>query len=174
MIMWSALNKDWGLQSLIAGCLLLTATAGCGSPASDMPPNGQSQAATGKSEDRTAAPGSTDTKSGQNKTSPAATGSAGNIPPPTDATGTVNLTQPLTVAEPQDPDDLLNVPEAVAKGLSSSDAHERSRALDHWEKKGNKTSVDPVFDLMDDEDPEVRAKAEAIIEKYLESEADGD
>lgn len=57
------------------------------------------------------------------------------------------------------------IPESIAKGLDSPDARERLQALDHWEKKGSKAPLDPVFEAFEDENDAVRAKATAIIEQ---------
>jgi hypothetical protein len=57
------------------------------------------------------------------------------------------------------------IPNAIAKGLESPDARERLQALDHWEKKGSKAPLDPVFEAFEDENEAVRAKATAIIEQ---------
>lgn len=57
------------------------------------------------------------------------------------------------------------IPDSIAKGLDSPDARVRLQALDHWEKKGSKAPLDPLFEAMEDEDEAVRAKATAIIEQ---------
>lgn len=59
-----------------------------------------------------------------------------------------------------------SIPQSIAKDLSSPDARDRYRALDHWEAKNSKVPLDPVFEAMEDEDPAVRAKATAIVEEY--------
>jgi len=151
---------------LVAGCLLLAGTAGCGSPDSDTSVSGkpakvESRAADDKPEDRKGTPQPAAEQSGEvTSLMAAANGSDGaNMLP----------VQPA----PQDKDDLLDIPEEVAKGLGSENARDRLRALDHW-AKDKKASMDPVFDMAEDDDPEVRAKAEAIIDKYLDSEGDGE
>ena len=160
MVRWRAVRTNWSVQLVAAGCLLLAGTAGCGSPASDTaasdkPAKVESSAANAKPEDRKEAIQSGVWSSGLNEALVAA------------ANGSADATMPRPPA-PQDKDDLLDIPDDVAKGLGSENARDRLRALDHW-KKDKKASMDPVFDLAEDEDPEVRAKAEAIIEKYLES-----
>ena len=161
MARWRAVKTGWSVQVLAAGCLLLAGTAGCGSQTADPSVSGkpakvESRAAEDKPEDRKGTPQPAAQQSGQiTPLMAAANGSDGaNMLP----------VQPA----PQDKDDLLNIPEDVAKGLGSENARDRLRALDHW-AKDKKAPMDPVFDLAEDEDPAVRAKAEAIIDKYLES-----
>ncbi len=55
MVRWSAAKEGWGVQLLVAGCLLLAATAGCGSPVSDKSANAELRTENGKPEDRTGA-----------------------------------------------------------------------------------------------------------------------
>jgi hypothetical protein len=62
------------------------------------------------------------------------------------------------------------IPESIAKGLDSPDVRDRLQALDHWEKKGSKAPLDPLFEALDDEDGYVRAKATEIIERYWAAE----
>jgi hypothetical protein len=64
--------------------------------------------------------------------------------------------------DPADP----SLPHEVANDLTSPDAHVRYLALDHWETKGIKAPLDPVFEAMEDEDEVVRARATAIIEQH--------
>jgi len=152
MVRWSAAKEGWGVQLLVAGCLLLAGTVGCGSQVSDKPANAELRAGNVKPEDRTAVFQPRDGKSGQND------------PAPTKATASVG-----TTAAPRDDDDRLNIPKDVAKDLGSSDARDRFRALDYWEKKDSKAPMDPVFNALDDEDPAVRDKAAAIIDKLAET-----
>lgn len=63
-----------------------------------------------------------------------------------------------------------SISQSLAKELSSPNARDRYRALDHWEAKDNKAPLDPVFEAMEDDDPAVRAKATAIVEQYWEAE----
>lgn len=154
MVRWSERRECWGVQSLVAGCLLLAGMAGCGSPVSDKPANAEVRAANGKPEDRTGAGQSSAGKSRQDD------------PAPKTAIGLAGMTQSPA---PRDEDDRLNIPDTVAKGLGSSDARERYRALDYWEKKDSKAPMDPVFDALADEDPAVRDKAAAIIDKLAEA-----
>jgi hypothetical protein len=60
---------------------------------------------------------------------------------------------------------VTGIPDSIAKGLDSPDARERLRALNHWEEKGIKAPLDPLFEALEDEDDAVRAKATAIIEQ---------
>lgn len=62
------------------------------------------------------------------------------------------------------------IPESIAKGLDSPDPRERLQAMNHWETKGTKAPLDPVFEAMEDEDEAVRAKATVIVEKYWAAE----
>jgi hypothetical protein len=57
------------------------------------------------------------------------------------------------------------LPDTIAKDLDSPDARVRYRALDHWEKPGIKTPLDPVFEALEDEDEAIRTKATTIIER---------
>ncbi len=153
---WSAAKKGWRVQLLVAGCLLLAGTAGCGSPVSDNPANARLGAGSTKPEDRTGATQPRTVKSEQNDPAPSKVAdSIGAMPSPT--------------AIPRDVDDRLNIPDTVAKGLGSSDARDRYRALDYWEKKDSKAPMDPVFDALADDDPAVRDKAAAIIDKLVEA-----
>jgi hypothetical protein len=156
MVRWLMANECWEVRLLVAGCLLLAGTAGCGSPVSDKPANAELRADNSKLEDRTGAVQPSAGKAGQND------------PATTTAIGSAATTPALTPA-PRDDDDRLNIPKDVAKDLGSSDARDRARALDHWEKKDNKAPMDPVFDALADEDPAVRDKAAAIIERLAEA-----
>lgn len=153
---WSAAKKGWQLQLLVAGWLLLSGTAGCGSPVSDNTANARLGAGSSKPEDRTGAVQPRTVRSGQNDPAPSKVAdSIGAMPSPT--------------AIPRDADDRLNIPDSVAKDLGSSDARDRYRALDYWEKTDNKAPMDPVFDALADEDPAVRDKAGAIIDRLAEA-----
>jgi hypothetical protein len=148
--------KCWEVQLLVAGCLLLAVTAGCGSPVSDKSANAELRAEIGKPEDRT---GTVQPRAGKSgKSDPVSTTTSGS-----------DVTTLPSMAAPRDDDDPLNIPKDVAKDLGSSDARDRFRALDHWEKKDNKAPMDPVFDALADEDPAVRDKAAAIIERLAEA-----
>lgn len=153
---WTAAKEGWVMRLLVAGYLLLAGTAGCGSPVSDNPANARLGAVSSKPEDRTGTPQPRTVKSGQNDPAPSKVAdSIGAMPSPT--------------AIPRDDDDRINIPDTVAKGLGSSDARDRYRALDYWEKKDSKAPMDPVFDALADDDPAVRDKAAAIIDKLVEA-----
>ncbi|MFO0777785.1 MAG: hypothetical protein U0223_09315 [Nitrospira sp.] len=156
MVRWTAAKEGWSVQCLVVGCLLLAGTVGCGSPASDKPANAELRAGNGKPEARTVAVPPPAGKSAQADSAPTkADGSTGVTPSPT--------------AIPRDDDDRLNIPDTVAKDFGSSDARDRYRALDYWEKKDSKAPIDPVYDAMEDDDPAVRAKAAAILKQYMET-----
>jgi hypothetical protein len=168
MVRWWATREYWAVQLLVVGSLVLAGTAGCGSPVSDKPANAELRVGSGKPADRKGPVELSAGKSGQNDPAPTkATGSASTMPPPK-ASGSADATSQPTMVR-RDDDDRLNIPEPVAKGLGSSDARERYRALEHWEEKDSKAPMDPVFDAVEDDDPAVRAKAEAIIERYIEA-----
>ncbi|MBX3326377.1 MAG: hypothetical protein U0223_01210 [Nitrospira sp.] len=155
---WSTAKEGWRL--LVAGCLLLAGTAGCGSSVSDKPANAELRAGNGKPDDHTGREQPRAEKSRQVDPTPTkVAGSAGATP---------SLTEISTTAALRDADDRLNIPDAVAKDLGSSDARDRYRALDYWENKDSKAPMDPVFDALADEDPAVRDKAAAIIDKLAE------
>jgi hypothetical protein len=67
----------------------------------------------------------------------------------------------------EDPRSLLDssIPQNITNDLTSPDARVRYRALDHWEDKGSKAPLDPVFEAMEDEDEDVREKATTIVEQ---------
>lgn len=154
-VRWMVAKEGRSVQWMVVSCLFLAGTVGCGSPASDKASSAELRAGNGKSEDRA---GAIQPPAGKpRQTDPAPTtvvGSAGAIPSPT--------------AIPRDDGDRLNIPDAVAKDLGSSDARDRYRALDYWEKKDSKAPIDPIYDAMEDDDPSVRAKAAAILQQYME------
>jgi hypothetical protein len=61
---------------------------------------------------------------------------------------------------------VLNIPNSIANDLGSPNPRARYDALHYWETKGTRAPLDPVFEVTEDEDPAVRAKAMAIIEQY--------
>lgn len=154
MARWILTEKWRGVQVL--GCLLLSGAVGCGPPASDKPVGSELRAETSKPEERTGAEKPRAEKSRQdNPASTKAASPVGAMPSPT--------------AIPRDDDDRLNIPDSVAKDLGSSDARDRYRALDHWEKIDSKAPIDPVYDAMEDDDASVRAKAASILKQYMET-----
>jgi hypothetical protein len=62
------------------------------------------------------------------------------------------------------------IPKSIAKDLDSPDARFRIKALNHWDTKGTKAPLDPVFEALEDENEAVRAKATAIIEQRWAAE----
>jgi HEAT repeat protein len=153
-VRWTVAKEGWNVRLMVVGCLLLAGTVGCGSPASDKPASAELRAGNGKP-DRPGASQPPAGKARQTDPAPAiVVGSAGATPSPT--------------AIPRDDGDRLNISDTVAKDLGSSDARDRYRALDYWEKKDSKAPIDPIYDAMEDDDPSVRAKAAAILQQYME------
>lgn len=70
----------------------------------------------------------------------------------------------------QTPVSISPIPLSVAKDLQSPEGRDRYRALDYWESKDSTAPLDPVFEVMEDDDPAVRAKATAIVEQYWAAE----
>lgn len=161
-------KAGWRKPLLGAGCLLLAGMIGCGSPASDKSADAELHAANSKPEDRKGAVQPSAGKSGPNETPPAKAASSTGTMTPSKETGSAGATPHPTMI-PRDDDDRLNIPDPIAKGLGSSDARDRYRALEYWDEKDSKAPMDPVFDAIEDDDPAVRAKAEAIIERYVEA-----
>ena len=64
----------------------------------------------------------------------------------------------------------LNIPNSIASDLGSPNPRARYDALHYWETQGTRAPLDPVFEVTEDEDPAVRAKAMAIIEQYWAAE----
>ncbi|HEX5544654.1 MAG TPA: hypothetical protein VFX10_04095, partial [Nitrospira sp.] len=60
--------------------------------------------------------------------------------------------------------EVSDVPEPVLKDLASLNPSTRLRALNYWDVKGSKLSLDSIFEAMEDEDEAVRARATAIID----------
>ena len=61
---------------------------------------------------------------------------------------------------------ISSVPFSVARDMQSPEARDRYRALDYWEAKDSNAPLDPVFEAIEDDDPAVRAKATAIVDRY--------
>ena len=84
------------------------------------------------------------------------------------------MTQPTVQSERPEGRDRENpdVPEPVLKDLASRNPGTRLRALNYWDVKDAKLSLDPVFEAMEDEDGAVRARATAIIDQQWAMEQD--
>jgi hypothetical protein len=76
---------------------------------------------------------------------------------------------PGQVNDPRSPPE-SSISQTITNDLNSPDARVRYRALDHWEETDSTPPLDLVFEAMEDEDPAVRAKATAIVEKQWEAE----
>ena len=150
--------------------MLLAGLVGCGPTSSDNAPSLESRASvTGQ-----AARGS-----GQGGKTGVTPLSSGNEIGSASGKGTVSggdnigsrdtLSKPADIAtsgtDGRDKAPIPGIPESIAKDLDSPDARDRLRALEHWEKKGAKPHLDPVFEALEDENDAVRAKATAIIEQ---------
>lgn len=59
----------------------------------------------------------------------------------------------------------LSAPRSILADLASPEARTRLRALEHWEEKDSKVSLEAVFEALEDEDEAVRTKAESIVEQ---------
>lgn len=84
--------------------------------------------------------------------------------------GNVNGTASINQSGDHTSASMSSIPVAVEKDLHSLEARDRNRALDYWEAKDNKAPLDLVFEAMEDDDPAVRAKATAIVERYWAAE----
>lgn len=137
---------------MLLSLILLAGVAGCGPASSDNGPNLKQRAsAEGSAAGNSSASGTISTSVGNSA-------SQGDGLP--SKPGTTNLKTDETDKSP-----VPGIPTAIAKDLDSPDARLRLRALDHWETKGAKAPLDPVFEALEDEDDAVRAKATAIIEQ---------
>lgn len=155
---WSQNMRPSQSRVLLALSLLFFAgLAGCGPASSDNAPSlesrvsvgGPSLSMQGQSLDINSLTPITQAASSMPVTS-------GNSPGAAPGNGTVPGEDKLPV---------LGIPKSIAKGLDSLDVRDRIQALDHWEKKGAKPPLDPVFEALEDENDAVRAKATAIIEQ---------
>lgn len=86
------------------------------------------------------------------------------------ARGALSTSQLDSDTDERDNLSIPGVPDTVARGLSSVDARDRYRALEHWVGKGVQAPMDPVFEAMEDEDEDVREKATAIVEQWWAEE----
>jgi len=84
--------------------------------------------------------------------------------------GKVNGTASVNQSGDSTSTSMSSIPLSVEKDLQSPEARDRYRALDYWEAKDSKAPLDPVFEAIEDDDPAVRAKATAIVERYWEAE----
>lgn len=82
----------------------------------------------------------------------------------------LNGAPPANQSERQTTVSISPIPLSVEKDLQSLEARDRYRALEYWEAKDSKAPLDPVFEAMEDDDPAVRVKATAIVERYWEAE----
>jgi hypothetical protein len=156
--------------AMLLSLMLLAGLAGCGSASSDNAPSRESRA----SARGPAAQGGG--QGGKTGITPISTGNeTGSTPgkgtgPEGDSIGQGDkLSKAIDTSnietDGRDKLPVPGIPESIAKGLDSPDVRDRIRALDHWEKKGTKAPLDPVFEALEDEDDAVRAKATAIIEQ---------
>jgi len=152
------------------GCSLLIGLASCGPASSDnaprLGPNASLGGPTSRGTGQEGKAGITPIPSGND------TGSAsakGTFPGGDNIGQGDNLAKsagtPDVETDGRDKLPIPGIPESIAKGLESPDARSRLQALDHWEKKGSKAPLDPVFEALEDEDDAVRAKATAIVER---------
>jgi hypothetical protein len=155
---------------MLLGLMLLTGLAGCGLASSDNAPSPESRASVGGSAVRgTGQGGKTGITPGSSEMETSSASAKGIVPGGDSigqgdklakSAGTANVESGGREKLP-----IPGIPESIAKGLESPDARERLQALDHWEKKGPKAPLDPVFEAFEDENEAVRAKATAIIEQ---------
>jgi len=150
-------------RRMAAVFVLVGALAGCGSPASDSVPGSGSRASTvGVGQSSLA----NNSGTGGEKAKPASDALL-SIAKERVGQGDRKAADPATrLTDERDLSVTSNVPEAIAKDLSSPDARVRYRALEYWETKGAQASLDPVFEALDDEDPAIRAKASIIVEQH--------
>ena len=139
------------LVRAVAGCLVLSLAA-CGAPVSEKAPSAREGNTAGAGASAGAAPrasesGNTTGSSNQNDRK------------------AISVGQAASDTDERDNRSIPGVPDTIVKDLGSVDARDRYRALDHWETKDGKVSLDPVFEAMEDEDEAVRAKATAIVEQ---------
>lgn len=165
-----AAHPSRSCMAMLLSLMLLAGLAGCGPASSDNAPSLESRASVGGPAART-------TGQGEKGFIPLAAageriGSAsgrGTVPGGDSIGQEDKLSKPAGIANVEsDGRDKLpvpGIPESIAKGLDSLDVRDRIQALDHWEKKGAKPPLDPVFEALEDENDAVRAKATAIIEQ---------
>jgi hypothetical protein len=84
--------------------------------------------------------------------------------------GNANGTVSVSHSEEQTSTSISSIPLSIAKDLQSLEARDRYRALDYWEAEDSKAPLDLVFEAIEDDDPAVRAKATAIVDRYWAAE----
>lgn len=148
--------------AMLMSLMLLAGLAGCGSASSDNAPGLESRASVSGQAARGTGQGGKGNETGS--ASGKGTVSGGDNIGSRDT-----LSKPADIAtsgtDERDKAPIPGIPESIAKDLDSPDVRDRLRALEHWEKKGNKAPLDSVFEALEDEDEAIRAKATAIIEQ---------
>lgn len=139
--------------------MILAALAGCGPATSDNSPNSVSRASVDRRTISKQVP-----PPGNNPFTPV-TQATSQVPLASVINGTGSTSGTGTVVE-EDKLAVPSIPDSIAKDIGSPDASARYRALDHWETKGTQSSLDPVFEALEDEDEAVRAKATAMLERH--------
>jgi len=147
---------------IAAGCLSFMWMVGCGASPSDNVPGQESRAVIAGSNQ-----GATSQHINQGTNRPGLLSDVSQA----ENTGSSNQRNPLAGKDDENNQQQFpKLPESIAKDLDSLDARDRFRALNHWEAKDSKASLDPVFEAMEDEDEAVRAKATAIVEQRWAAE----
>ena len=176
-------ESEWRGRLVMAACVLGGVLTGCGSPASDPASGLDSRAATVNTANVSATSraelGAQGSGQGSGQGSDTRVSERGDRSGPSDRAST---SQPTTAEKSDETTEKRNaamspdIPEVIAKDLSSPDAHIRYRALDYWDTQRDQPPLTPVFEAMEDEDPAVRAKAATIVERHmdLETEQEGD
>lgn len=172
-------ESEWRGRLVMAACVFGGVLAGCGSPASDPVSGLDSRAATVNTANESATSraelGAQGTGRRTGQGSDTRVSERGTRSGPSDRASTG---QPTIEEKSDEPTEERNaamspdIPEVVAKDLSSPDAHVRYRALDYWETQRDQPPLTPVFEAMEDEDPAVRAKAATIVERHMDLETE--
>ncbi len=84
--------------------------------------------------------------------------------------GNVNGTASVNLPGDHASASISSIPPSVAKDMQSPEPRDRYRALDYWEAQDSNAPLDPVFEAIEDDDPAVRAKATAIVDRYWAAE----
>ena len=172
-------ESEWRGRLVMATCVLGGVLTGCGSPASDPASGLDSRAATVNTANVSGTSRAELGAQGPGQGSDTRVSERRDRPGPSDRASTG---QPTIVEKSDETTEERNaamspdIPEVIAKDLSSPDAHIRYRALDYWDTQRDQPPLTPVFEAMEDEDPAVRAKAATIVERHmdLETEQEGD